>query len=256
MSRWLMLTIACYVGATIDAHAQERLEQLEQEGVERIVETLAVEQRVSEISGRSRQLLDEYQAQLKLAQGLETYIDLLDRQLDGQREEVELLQESIANVAVVERQILPLMLRLIDSLEHFVELDVPFLLEERRERVVKLRQLMARSDVTVAEKTRRVFEAYQIENEFGRTIESYTAKLDLEGASYDAEFLRIGRLGLLYTTVGSNRVGYWDKASGSWQALKSTPWSRMIRQGLQVAKQEVAPQLVYAPLEPARVEKP
>jgi hypothetical protein len=169
---------------------------------------------------------------------------------------MDLLQESITDVAVTERQILPLMLRMIDALERFIQLDVPFLAEERQERVEKLRRLMGRSDVTVAEKSRRVFEAYQIENEYGRTIESYTAKLDLDGASYDAEFLRIGRLGLLYSTVGSNELGYWDYRMGSWQPLESTPWNRMIAQGLKVARQEVAPQLMHAPLNPLQVEAP
>jgi hypothetical protein len=135
-----------------------------------------------------------------------------------------------------------------------VELDVPFLLDERRERIDKLRALLGRSDVTVAEKSRRVFEAYQIENEYGRTIERYTAKLDLQGASYDAEFLRVGRLGLLYTTVGSGLVGYWDNRTRSWQPLESTPWSRMIDQGLKVAAQEVAPQLIHVPLDSTQEE--
>ena len=233
------------------AHAQEVLQQIEEAGIQRTAEGQAVEQQVGEINDRSRQLQNAYEDQLKLVQGLETYIALLDTQIAGQREEVELLRKSITDVAVLERQVLPLMLRMIGSLEKFIALDVPFLEAERRERVAKLRQLMGRSDVTVAEKCRRVFEAYQIENEYGRTIESYTAKLDLQGESYDAEFLRVGRLGLLYRTVGSRKVGYWDKQSDSWQELPATPWRRMINQGMKVARQEIAPELIHVALNPA-----
>jgi hypothetical protein len=142
---------------------------------------------------------------------------------------------------------------MIDSLERFIELDVPFLLEERRNRVTGLRSLLGRSDVTVAEKCRRVFEAYQIENEFGRTIESYTGKLELGDASFDADFLRIGRLGLLYSTIGTEKAGFWDIPSQSWQTLANAPWQRMIRDGLKVARQEVAPQLIYLPVNPQGV---
>ena len=183
----------------------------------RIEEGQAAQAAVAAVSDSTRALMDDYQAQLKLVKGLETYVGLLDAQLESQAEEIGTLQRSITDVAVIERQVLPLMIRMIDSLEAFIELDVPFLLEERLERVSRLRTLMNRSDVTVAEKCRRVFEAYQIENEYGRTIESYTAKLALDGASFDAEYLRIGRLSLLYRTVGSEQVGYWT--GDGWAAL-------------------------------------
>lgn len=252
-----MRRATCFVGlwlvlvAIPSGYAQQALQQLEQIGVERIAEGQAVEQTVGEISDRSRELQNAYQDQLKLVQGLETYIALLDTQITGQQQEVELLRKSITDVAVLERQVLPLMLRMIGSLEKFIALDVPFLEAERRERVETLRALMSRSDVTVAEKCRRVFEAFQIENEYGRTIESYTAKLDLQGESYDAEFLRVGRLGLLYRTVGSRKVGHWDKQTGSWQELPRTPWERMINQGMKVARQEIAPELIHVALDPA-----
>jgi hypothetical protein len=231
------------------ANAQTTLDAIEAEGIERTTEGQSAQASITAISDSSRVLLDEYQSQLKLVKGLETYIGLLDAQLAGQAEEIEVLERSITDVAVIERQVLPLMLRMIDSLETFIALDVPFLLEERQQRVARLRALMSRSDVTVAEKCRRVFEAYQIENEYGRTIESYTAKLALDGASFDAEYLRIGRLSLLYRTVGSQQVGYWD--GDGWQALPGSPWKRLIEQGLAVARQEVAPQLVHVALDPA-----
>lgn len=239
----------------VSSSGQESLEALEREGIERITEGQAVESRVADISTRTRELRDAYEEQLKLVQGLETYIALLDTQLAGQRDEMELLRRSITDVAVLERQVLPLMLRMIDSLETFVGLDVPFLEAERRERIDKLRALMGRSDVTVAEKCRRVIEAYQIENDYGRTIESYTAKLDLEGASFDAEFLRIGRLGLLYRTVGSRNVGYWDAGAGGWQPLPDTPWTRMIDKGIKVARQEIAPELIHVALNPTGADR-
>jgi hypothetical protein len=111
-----------------------------------------------------------------------------------------------------------------------------------------------RSDVTAAEKVRRVSEAYQIENDYGRLIESYTAKLALHGATYDAEYLRVGRIGLMVRTVGSDLHGYWNRHAGQWQLLEESQWARMIEQGLRVARQEVAPQLVHVVVDPAQQE--
>jgi hypothetical protein len=104
----------------------------------------------------------------------------------------------------------------------------------------------------VAEKVRRVMEAYQVENDYGRTIEAYKDKLQLASASFDADFLRIGRVGLLYRTVGSDEVGYWNVANGEWESLDSGSWRRHVEQGLRVARQEVAPELISIALDPAQ----
>lgn len=241
----LLLSVALGAGGVT---AQATLEAIESEGIARSGEGRAVQERIDAAHEKSRSLVDDYRAELKLVEGLETYIGMLDTQLEGQAQEVTTLQQSIGDVAVIERQILPLMARMIDALEAFIELDVPFLIDERRGRVEKLRALLGRSDVTVAEKSRRVFEAYQVENDYGRTIEAYTAKLALGDASFDAEFLRVGRIGLMYRTVGTGELGFWDTASGGWRELDAVPYRRFIERGLKVARQEVAPELVSIPL--------
>jgi len=230
--------------------AQDQVKQIETEGLERTAAGQLVQQEVDSLHQDTRNLVDEYQSHLKLVEGLRMYNDMLQRQLENQDSEISLLKTSIGDVAIVERQILPLMSRMIDGLEQFVELDIPFLLVERRQRIDKLRGLLVRADVTVAEKTRRVLEAYQVENDYGRTIEAYKDKVAISGGSFDADFLRIGRVALLYRLVGNEGVGYWDAVSGSWADLESGAWRRYIEQGLKVARQEIAPELISVSLDP------
>jgi hypothetical protein len=246
------LVLLLAAGIILPALAQDQVQQLEQTGIERTAAGQQVQQKVDDLHANTRNLIDEYQSHLKLVEGLRMYNAMLQKQLQFQRGDITILKQSIADVAIVERQILPLMSRMIDGLEQFVGLDVPFLLKERRGRTDKLRALLVRADVTVAEKFRRVLEAYQIENDYGRTIEAYKDKLGLQDASFDADFLRIGRAGLMYRTVGNGDVGYWDTESKSWQPLDSVPWRRNIEQGLKVARQEVAPELISIPFNPAR----
>jgi hypothetical protein len=252
--RWATLF---YVTAAIvsGAAAQDPLQQIEQEGIERTEQGQVVQKKVDTMHDSTRSLEDEYYAHLKLVEGLRLYNSMLGKQLESQRDEIELLNASISDVAVVSRQILPLMSRMVDALEQFIELDMPFLVAERRQRVEKMRALLVRADVLVAEKVRRVMEAYQVENDYGRTIEAYKDKLQLGDASFDADFLRIGRVGLLYRTVGSDNVGYWDMTEGTWVPLESTPWRRHIEQGLKVARQEIAPELIAIALDPAQQVK-
>ena len=242
----VVLAICAPLSSAQDAPGTQTLRTIEREGAQRIAEGREAQASVDAIHGETRRLVDEYRAELKIVDGLETYVAMLDAQLRAQEEEIATLQTSITDVAVIERQILPLLARMIDGLERFVALDMPFLVEERSERVDGLRELLTRSDVTVAEKSRRVFEAFQIENDFGRTIEAYRAKVDIGGGSFDADFLRIGRVALLYRTVGDERLGFWD--GDRWQSLPATPYRRYVEQGLKVARQEVAPELLTVPI--------
>jgi hypothetical protein len=243
------------LGGLAPAVAQDALQEIEREGLERTAEGQQAQQQVDALHQDTRALIDDYHARLKLVEGLRLYNTMLQHQLDNQQEEIGILRKSIGDVATVERQVLPLMSRMIDGLEQFIALDIPFLLDERHKRTKKLRDLLPRSDVTVAEKTRRVLEAYQIENDYGRTIEAYKAKLSLQGASFDADFLRVGRVGLMYRTVGNGDVGYWDVDSGGWVGLAAVPYRRYIEQGLKVARQEIAPELISIPLNPAQEMK-
>ena len=229
------------------------LRAIESTGAARNAERRDAQASIDTVHSRTRGLVDRYRAELKVVEGLETYIEMLDVQLVNQDEEIATLQTSITDVAVIERQILPLLARMIDGLGQFVTLDVPFLADERRERVRSLRALLSRSDVTVAEKARRVFEAFQIESDYGRTIEAYRAKLALGDGSFDADFLRIGRVALMYRTVGDERLGFW--AGDRWEPLPDAPYRRLLERGLRVARQEVAPELLTIPLDTALLEE-
>lgn len=230
---------------TNSAIAQADLSDIEAVQKGRIQEGQQAQEQVDVLAQKTREMLDDYHASLRNVDGLETYVQLLDRQLDNQEDEIEILRQSLNDVALVERQILPILVRMIDALEQFVAADVPFLSDERKQRVSSLRAMLERSDVTVAEKARRVFEAYQIENEYGRTIERYTAKVDFKNKQYDAEFLRIGRLGLMFRAFGGGEMAYWNQHQRRWESAPDSPWRRLFDQGLRVAGEEIAPQMIF-----------
>ena len=141
------------------------------------------------------------------------------------------------------------MTKMIESLDQFVELDVPFLLEERNNRVDFLNELMQREDVTVAEKFRKVTEAYQIENDYGKTIETYKDTLDVDGKTLELDFLRIGRISFLYQSVDGQVSGVWNQKTRSWQDASDN--RNEIKAGLRIAKKQVAPDLVILPVDSA-----
>ena len=171
----------------------------------------------------------------------------MDALLAAQEVERVSLEEQVDRVELVSRDVTPLMLRMIDALAAFVSLDVPFLEEERTGRVLELRKLMQRADVTEAEKYRRIMEAYQIENEYGRTIEAYRSTLDSDGKKVTVNFLRVGRIALVYQSLDESEAGVWNQDSRRWDALEAR-FRTAIRDGLRIARKQVAPDLIRLPL--------
>lgn len=204
------------------------------------------QQRIDAVVDDTRKKEDQYKRLLKEIEGLQIYNTLLQRQIDGQKLKAEELQESIEQVEVINRQIVPAMTRMIDGLKEFVEIDVPFLLDERRDRVGRLDDLMAEPDVNVAEKFRKVTEAYQIENDYGRTIESYSGTLEIEGQERQVDFLRIGRVAFMYQTQDGALSGVWDQEARRWE--EADAYKNQIKEGLKIAKKQVAPDLLLLPV--------
>lgn len=219
-------------------------------GVQQNRTTLAQEsqQKIDAVVDQTRLLEDQYKAVLKEIDGLRIYNELLQRQINRQVAKMAELNESIDRVAVVSRQIAPLMLRMIESVTQFVSLDVPFLLEERQARVAQLELLLETQEITVAERFRKVMETYQIENDYGRTIEAYTGTLNIDGATRNVEFLRIGRIALLYQTADGKLSGAWDQDERKWVEL-GNEYKNSIRQGLRIANKQIAPDLVLLPVD-------
>ena len=249
-----LMSVLFTAGFSAAVFAQVTVDQVTQEGEKRADAGAAEQLRVEQIADQTDVLLSEFKTVTKVVDGLLVYNSLLQRQVDNQEAEKIALAESIDNVALIERQIVPMMTRMIDSLEVFVQLDTPFLLKERQDRLERLRGMMERSDVSAAEKFRRVIEAYQIENDYGRTIEAYRGSVEIDGTSQEVDFLRIGRVSLTYQSVGGQHTGAWDINEGTYVELAPEKYKSQVAQGIRIARKQIAPDMVIVPVSAASEE--
>ena len=194
--------------------------------------------RVDSLDDERRAIEEEYRTTLRESDGLRLYIQQLAAQLTSQREEMETVKQEARDIERTSVEIVPLMRNMLVTLEEFIKLDMPFLLNERLQRVRHLNDMMPRADVTVSEKYRRIVEAYQIEMEFGRTIEAY--KADLEGREMD--FLLVGRVALLYQTPDGDQTGFWDATKKEW--VKDNGYSG--------GRKQTSPDLLIVPIQAAK----
>jgi len=212
----------------------------------------ASQERINETVDGTRTLTDQYRAINKEIDGLKVYNRLMTAQVQGQEATLEDIKISMDQVDVINRQIFPLMERMIDGLDQSIALDIPFLKEERVGRIDGLKSLMSRSDVSVAEKFRKVMEAYQIELDYGSSAEFYKQSLDL-GSDYgvrDYNMLRVGRIGLYFQSDDSSITGMWDVDQNAW--VVDDEYRSEIRKGLRMARQLIAPELLLIPIQAAK----
>lgn len=208
--------------------------------------------RVTRLAQQTADLLSEYRAVVRETESLKIYNDNLEKIVIDQRDEVVSINQQLSGLEATNRGIVPLMLEMIDTFDKIVENDMPFRLEERRARVVRLREMMDQADVTASEKYRRVMEAYQGEMEYGRTTEAYAEALPSTGQTVD--FLRVGRTLLVYQSSDQVTTGWFNPTTRQYEDLPNR-YRLEVKEGLAIAKNEKAPNLVMLPVPGAEVAK-
>jgi hypothetical protein len=235
------------------ASAQELLEDKNE-----IKESLTISSKSIEKSGltqdqiinldeQTRILLADFQSTSKEYESLKLYNDQVQKIINSQLEEIEGIILKIDELDQTNQRIVPLMLKMIDGLENFILLDLPFLMTERSLRVNNLKSTMDRGDISTSEKFRLITEAYKTELEYGRTIEAYRDNILIDDVETSADFLRIGRIALTYLTVDGSKGGYWDTNSSSWKKSTSSI-KRSTADALKVATKQAPPALIKIPV--------
>ncbi|BAW79678.1 hypothetical conserved protein [Candidatus Nitrosoglobus terrae] len=200
------------------------------------------------LSGETTKLLGEYRQVTAQLDSLQTYNRQLEKLIRSQKEEFTSLQQQLTDVEITQREIVPLMLRMVSSLDQFVALDIPFLPKERQDRIEQLKLLMDRADVPLSEKYRRLIEAYQVEVEYGQTIEAYPGTLTMNEEPRTVDFLRIGRAALFFHTLDDKACGSWDAHTRGWIVLPDR-YRATIAKGLLIARKQTPPDLLLLPIQ-------
>ncbi|MGR9051154.1 MAG: DUF3450 domain-containing protein [Gammaproteobacteria bacterium] len=205
------------------------------------------QKRIEKLDDQAQKMLDEFREAGMELENIRTYHHQLAKIVDSQEQEKNELARQMLDIEITQRNITPLMLRMLDVVEQFVALDAPFLEKERTLRIAELKDMMNRSDVALGEKFRRLLDAYRVETEYGRTIEAYSGDLKRDNTNHTVDFLRLGRMGLYYLTLDEAEAGYWDKREKRWLVLDDR-YRSAVRQGLRIARKQAAPDLLQLPV--------
>ncbi len=247
------LALILTIGATTMSYAQ--LDDVVKTGEAKVKDALKSQAKVDKIVDSSQARLVEYRSLLKQVDGLKVYNDQLSTQINSQMALIEKFESSTAQVALIERQMLPLIIKMVESLSQFVDLDLPFHEQERAERILFLEENIEKSEVDISEKFRQVLEVYQIENEYGRKIDSYAKIITINGQEQDVNILRIGRLAMVAQTKDTKLSAVYDKATKSWLELDNGTYRNSVKNGIKMANKQASISVMTLPISAPEVAK-
>ena len=239
----LLLCFAVTVSAN-EVSVEVNMESILEIGRENQTLSASSQDRIDNTERQTDKLINEYKVVSKQVEGLKLYNAQKRIQIQAQLDLMDKLDEQLVQVVVMQRQIPPLAGKMLDTLETFINLDTPFRSEERKTRVDLVRSSLSKPKVTASEQVRQVLEAYNIEAEYGRKIDTYEDKLS-DGTVVN--ILVIGRIGMFYQTKDERTSGRWDNETGSWEELPGS-YRKPIRDGIRMAKKLAPTDMLLMPV--------
>ncbi len=247
-TRLKSLLLAICVGGSASLAAAQSIDPIVEVGKQRAVAAKSSQAKIDRLADEAANLLSDYKTVMKQVDGLKVYNARLERQIANQEKRITDIDASISEASVIQRQIPPLVTRMLDGLEQFIQLDMPFDLDTRLGNIEAVRANMDRSDVTSAEAYRQVLELYSIELQYGRGIESYSDSINLNGAEREVDILRIGRVALVYQSTDGAETGAWNRETQNWEELPAGDYASEVRKGVRIAKKQATIELLSMPV--------
>lgn len=253
MKRSAILGSAAAVLAVVCAPAQAQFRPALDESSATAKETAASQQRIDQLDDQTASLLNEFRANQKQLDAARRYNESLNRNIEAQQRQLVRLKEDIDNVEGLQRAMQPLMEDMVERFGQLVDADTPFMIEERSARATRLQGVLDNPSMSAAQRYRLIVEAYQIENELGRTMGAYDGTVNFDGTELTGEYLRIGRIALIFKTPDDSKLLIWDKdkdGGAGWVGLDRGKYLQDVKLALRMAKEQTAPDIFFAPVKP------
>ncbi|OUS10596.1 hypothetical protein A9Q90_01050 [Gammaproteobacteria bacterium 54_18_T64] len=217
-------------------------------GASKTASAQSSQKRIDKLADQTYDILQDFRIVNKEIEGLQVYNAQLEKQLENQQQTMNDIADSIENATVIERQITPLSIKMLDALEQFVNLDLPFQHDLRLGSIAQVRSNLEASRFSSAEKFRQVLELYDIELEYGNTISEFSGLLPIDGQERQVTFFRVGRIALLYQSSDQSQSGVWDARTKEWQPLPSGEYRTATAKGIRIAKKQAAIGVLNLPI--------
>ena len=246
----LNLVASALVGAVALSSASlmaDPLEKLHAEEKKIQKDAVKSQNKVDSIQEQTQDIVIEYRSVVDETEINRIYNDHVAKLVAGQNAEIRSLEEQIAEIENTKRNVVPLMYRMIDMLEQFVNADIPVKLERRQARVERLRTVMTNPNVSTSEKYRQVLEAYEIEKDYGSAVEAWEDTQNFDGQDITADFVHVGRIALLAQSKDLKHAWVWNNSTRIWQKV-GDEYLKDITKTIRMARKQAPLDLIKLPI--------
>lgn len=207
----------------------------------------ASQKKVDKYFDQAQDMLFEYGSVADERESLKSYNDYVAGLVADQQKTLDAIQADINGVDRLRQGVVPLMFKMVEALEQFVQLDLPFNSEVRAERVANLKTLLNTAEVTLAEKYRLILDAYSIEREYGNFVAVHTGKLNIDGKEVLVDYFNLGRVALYAQSLDQKTAWMYDANAKTWNKLEDS-YLRDITKGIRIARKQGALDLFALPI--------
>jgi hypothetical protein len=243
---WVLLAMLALVTGSLGAQEATLGRAMDVQG-QSDKSSVKTQTRIGQLDDQTTEARGDYRVTIQELDRIQIYNAHMQKLVNSQQAEINRITTELENIVVVEQGIIPLMANMIETLADFIDLDMPFNLEERQTRIDMLRTNMDSSELTISEKFRQIMNAYQVETSFGKDTEATVGPLDIGGVAREVNFLRVGRILLAYQTPDRQETGFWNKNTRQWEGL-GDEYRKPISEGLRIANKQAAPDLLKLPV--------
>lgn len=248
LTSFIASTLLCCSGMVAsNAALADASDTLIDAGTARISSGRSSQKRIDDLHDKTAKTIAKYHQERKSVESLKIFNDRLRRTVEAQAVAKVQLEQSIIEAALIERQIVPLMNRMIAGLETFINADMPFKLEERLGRLERIEGYLTNANISAAERFRQVLEAYKAEDAYGESIGVYPDTIKFDGQDLSVNILQLGRAVMYFQTGDGSVSGIFDKASRSWQKLDGSH-NKSIAKAIRIAQKKESPNLMLLPI--------
>jgi hypothetical protein len=227
--------------------AANQLTEIQTAGQQNIRASVQSQEKINNIFDQSQELLAEYRQLVEQTENLKVYNDHVAKLVADQNASLSSFDKQIGTIEGTKQGIVPLMYRMVDTLEAFIKADMPIDLTGRLARIERLRSVLSNSAVNTSEMYRLVIEAYQIEKDLGTALVTYTDKLAVDGSEITVNYVYVGRVALLAQSLDEKQAWMFNKTTGQWEAL-GQEYLESTKLAIRVAGKQAAPELLKLPV--------
>ncbi len=199
-------------------------------------------------------IINEFKIVSKQIEGLRVYNAQMRKQIARQEERLKEIDKTMKEAQVMQRQIPPFTRRMLAGIEKSIELDLPFHLAERKERIAFAKAAIDNPTVSPAEGLRQVLETFNVEMEYGRKLDSYKDTIKIDGQDREVNILRVGRVAMVAQTSDQSETLAYDIESGSWIKLDGS-FKNPASKGIRIANKLATVDMLELPVQNAEEVK-